>query len=929
MGLGEPLVKEPTVQEALSVDIRLLGSMLGQAIQRLSGDQAFQRVEDLRAAAKELRSAPTPNAARALRDQLATLDVTELRTQIRAFSIYFDLINLAEQRARVRALRRRAVTLGNEPQSESPEAAFRSLAARGIDAEAVNAMLQTALICPVFTAHPSEARRRTILEKLETIEHLLDRLEYGQLLGQERGQVLAAVAEEVETFWLTSTVRLERPMVLDEVRQNLQIVEDTLFDVVPRVYREVEDALQAVYPGQAWNVPAFLKFGSWIGGDRDGHPHVDHKVTVEAVRLQQTTALKQYLVRMEQLERRLSHSDQWIHPGPTLRDSLQTSAELLNQPVLVSSHEPYRARCQAISARLKRTLDHAERWSPAWSETAAQLPPEIYHSREELLADLRTIQTDLEAQGATSAAHGSVQEMIRLVEVFGLHLLTLDIRQHSGRHAQALDEIFRNAGVHGSYLKLSPDQRLSCLQQELEQRRPLIPTRLAYSAETNEVVQTFRTMAAVLEQQAPEALHNYIISSTTEPAHLLEVLLLAREAGLFQPREGISRIDIIPLFEALEPLRESGPIMDRLLELSIYRRHLDLRGNVQEVMLGYSDSSKESGSLQSAWALDQTQRALVELGRRRGVTIQMFHGRGGAIGRGGGPANRAILAQPPGTVGGRLRMTEQGEVIADRYGHHAIAERHLEQVTNALFRSSFPEKETPNRSEWAAILDRLADRGCHHYRTLVYDTPEFLRYFEQATPIEEIASLKIGSRPTRRSGATSIDNLRAIPWVFSWMQCRHTLPGWFGLGGALEEYLQAEPNGLQTLQEMYKGWPFWSTLIDNAQMILAKADMTIAQLYADLVAEPEISQQIFGLISDEYHRACRLVCQITGQNQLLENMPILLTSIQRRNPYVDPLSFIQLVLLARLRAGAEPIDEIRTGVLESINGVASGLKNTG
>jgi phosphoenolpyruvate carboxylase len=507
--------------------------------------------------------------------------------------------------------------------------------------------------------------------------------------------------------------------------------------------------------------------------------------------------------------------------------------------------------------------------------------------------------------------------------------LTLDLRQHSARHAQALDEIFRITGVHGSYLKLSSDERLTCLLQELEQKRPLIPTHLPFSAETAEVVHAFRTMSAIVEQQAPEALHNYIISSTTEPAHLLEVLLLARESRLYQPREGISRIDIIPLFEALEPLRLSASILQRLFELPIYRRQLELRGGIQEVMLGYSDSSKESGSLQSAWALDRTQRDLVELGRRNGVTIQMFHGRGGAIGRGGGPANRAILAQPAGTVQGRLRMTEQGEMIADRYGHHAIAERHLEQVINAVLRSSFPEHDAPTLAEWEAILDRLAESACRHYRDLVYETPEFLRYFEQATPIEEIARLKIGSRPTRRSGSTRIEDLRAIPWVFSWMQCRHTLPGWYGLGSALEEFLENQPDGLRSLQDMYRSWPFWSTLIDNAQMILSKADMTIARLYADLVAETAIANEIYDRIAAEYRRTAQLVCQITGQNQLLDTMPILQNSIQQRNPYVDPLSFIQLVLLARLRAGEEPIDEIRTGVLESINGVASGLKNTG
>jgi phosphoenolpyruvate carboxylase len=922
-------VKEPTVQEALSADIRLLGSVLGQAIRRLSGEAAYQRVEDVRAAAKALRADPTPDAARALRDELAALEVGDLRTLIRAFSIYFDLINLAEQRARVRALRRRAGALGSEPQAESPEAALRAFQARGIGAEQVAEQLRSALICPVFTAHPSEARRRTILEKLNAIEHLLDRLEYGHLLAPERDQVMAAIAEEVETFWLTSTVRVDRPSVLDEVRQNIELVEDTLFDVVPRVYRELEAGLGRVYPERIGPVPSFLRFGSWIGGDRDGHPDVTHRVTLETVRLQQVTALKHYLSCMDDLWRRLSHSDQFVTPSEAFLASIRSDAATLPEESGPIGHEPYRAKCRMISAKLRRTLAHARDWTGSWSEESPPAPPGAYRTRHDLLADLQLIRDDLRRSGAQGAVDGSLQDMTRLVEVFGLHLLTLDLRQHSGRHASALDEIFRLSGVHGSYLKLNPEQRLICVLQELEQKRPLIPTHLPYSAETSEVVHTFRSMSVILEQQAPEALQNYIISSTTEPAHLLEVLLLARESRLFQPRGGISRIDIIPLFESLEPLRQSAPILQRLFELPIYRRQLELRGYNQEVMLGYSDSSKESGFLQSAWALYRTQRDLVDLGRKNGVTIQMFHGRGGAIGRGGGPANRAILAQPPGTVHGRLRMTEQGEVIADRYGHHAIAERHLEQVINALLRSSFPEDDEPSLAEWGTMLDRLAESACRHYRAFVYETPEFLRYFEQATPIEEIARLKIGSRPTRRSGSTRIEDLRAIPWVFSWMQCRHTLPGWYGLGSAIAELLEQQPNGLRSLQDMYRSWPFLSTLIDNAQMILAKADMTIARLYADLVAEPEIANLIFGKIATEYQSTVALVCRITGQDQLLGTMPILQNSIQQRNPYVDPLSFIQLVLLRRLRAGEEPVDAIRTGVLESINGVASGLKNTG
>jgi phosphoenolpyruvate carboxylase len=436
-------------------------------------------------------------------------------------------------------------------------------------------------------------------------------------------------------------------------------------------------------------------------------------------------------------------------------------------------------------------------------------------------------------------------------------------------------------------------------------------------------------VAAVLEQQCPEAVQTYIISGTTEPAHLLEVLLLAREARLFRPADGVSRLNIAPLFESLEPLTNAAAIVQRVLTVPVYRRHLQMRGNLQEVMLGYSDSNKESGFLQSAWALYRAQRALGDTSRRTGIALQIFHGRGGAIGRGGGPANQAILAQPRGTIDGRLRLTEQGEIIADRYGHPAIAERHLGQLLNAVLRNSFALDDGRPEPGWERILERVAERACRHYRALVYETPEFLTYFEQATPIAEIAQLKLASRPVRRQAAGGIAELRAIPWVFSWMQSRHTLPGWYGLGSAVGDYLADRPGDLPDLQAMYQRWPFWRTLVENAQMILAKADLTIARLYADLLEDQEVATRIYSRIADEHQRTVEVVLQVSGQQALLERSPVLQRSIQRRNPYVDALSFVQLVLLKRLRAGEEPAGELLTAVLESINGIASGLKNTG
>jgi phosphoenolpyruvate carboxylase len=469
------------------------------------------------------------------------------------------------------------------------------------------------------------------------------------------------------------------------------------------------------------------------------------------------------------------------------------------------------------------------------------------------------------------------------------------------------------------------------LAGELESHRPLIPTHLTFSPATCEVIQTFRTVSALLEQQCAESIENYIISGATQPSDVLEVLLLAKEARLFRPHESVSRINVVPLFEALDPLRSAAPIIEQLLALPVYRRHIELRGGLQEVMIGYSDSNKESGFLQSNWALYCAQRELADVQHRSGIAIRIFHGRGGAVGRGGGPANRAILAQPAGLAEGCMRFTEQGEVIADRYGCPGIAERHLEQILNAVLRNSSATASTPPRPEWERLVASLAELARQHYRALVYETPEFLDYFEQATPIAEIGKLKIASRPAKRSASRTagIDDLRAIPWVFSWMQSRHTLPGWYGLGSAIQQHLARHPSDETTLREMYAQWPFWRTLIDNAQMILAKADLTIARLYADLVASPQVADQIHGRIAEEFTQTVQAVLQMTGQNDLLETMPILQRSIQQRNPYVDPLSFVQLVLLERLRQGAEPQADYLTGVLESISGIASGLKNTG
>ena len=909
-------------------DIHLLEDLLRQTIGRLAGSDVLTRFDQIREAANDLRSKGAADAARFLREHLDSLDVSALRELIRAFGIYFDLNNLAEQHARIRAIRRRILRQHPTPMTESAAEALGQLKERGFPAAKLQHLLHHLRICPVFTAHPSEARRLTILEKLGLISKELDRLDYQELLPQEIDAVHENMRQQIEILWLTEGVRAERPGVIDEVRQGLEVVEGTLFEVVPDLYRELETRLKSVYPDHPWILPPVLRFGSWIGGDRDGHPDVNSKVTTEAVKLHQTALLGHYRAQVQDLGQHLSHSGQRLRLSQAFRESLEAEAAALEISTRRLQREPFRQKCTHIARKLDLTIAHIGSLATGWTDPPPPAKHGVYLKVEQFLADLNQLAAELLANRADAATR-MLAKLARKVEVFGFHLMTLDIRQHADRHRQAMAEVLAHAGIERNYLHLNTEERIELLAEQLSKPRPVIPAHLGYSANTNETIRTFRAISVILEHHCPTAIENYIISGTEDAANLLEVLLLAREARLFRSADGISRINIIPLFETLGALGQGREILERLLEVPAWREHLILRGDLQEVMIGYSDSNKESGFVQSAWSLHEIQRSLAAFAKQSGLTIRIFHGRGGAVGRGGGPANHAILAQPPGSVNGALRITEQGEVIADRYGHKAIAMRHLDQILNASIRASLGLDLDKPEAAWETLMDRLAETAREHYRGLVYEDPSFLSYFNQATPINEISQLRLGSRPARRGTATAIEQLRAIPWVFSWMQSRHTLPGWYGLGSAIREVCLEVPGAEADLRRMYQDWAFFRALIDNAQMILAKADMNIARLYADLVEDGETGRKIFTRIETEFHRTVEGILSITGQSALLEKMPILRDSIARRNPYVDPLSFIQLVLLRRLRRGESDTPGLLEAVLESINGIASGLKNTG
>ena len=928
-----------TSTEWLSTAIHYLGDLLGETIRSQSGPATFDLEERVRGLTKRLRTTDDPDAERELQQIVQDLSVEEAGDVLRAFTHFFGLVNLAEQLERLRVLRERDLRDPSRPRSESIRAAVRQIAADGVPADRVAAALGEMLLVPVFTAHPTESQRRTGLHSLRRVAALVQRLLGAELLPAERADLERRIAGEIVARWQSDQLRIHKPTVIDEVKYGRFYMETTLLDVVPGIYRDIEAALEETYFDRDWTLPPLLRFGSWIGGDRDGNPYVTPAITVEAVRLLQEALLQHYVGRIERLSRALSPSTRTVPISSELARSLEADAHALPDTAKLvkvrNEFEAYRQKCTYVRERLLLTIKHTTQYQPAWAMNGvARLDDDIawYHRAQGLLNDLRVMDRSLRANAGASLADGELHDLIRLVEVFGLHMATLDIRQHSSRHTSALQEILAAAGVCADYAALDEQARTALLSAELQGRRPLIPARIEYSPETNETVETLRTVAALLEQLNPDVIHTYIISMATGPSDILAVLLLAREAGLYDPAGGRSRLDIVPLFETRADLQHAPEIVKSLLSTPAYRQHLKLRGDEQEIMLGYSDSNKDTGYVAANWALYVAQQELVAVAHGEGVRLHLFHGRGGAIGRGGGGANQAILAQPAGTVHGQLRLTEQGEMIFERYGLAGIGARHLEQLVHALLLTTFSPPGADVPKQWCEIMAGLADQSAAAYRSLVYEHPRFVDYFYEATPIAEIVRLNIGSRPASRSSSRRIQDLRAIPWVFAWMQSRHTIPGWYGLGAALEHFVAHHPDdGLATLRRMYGEWPFFTTLIDNAQMILSKADMRIARSYAALVKDRALGDEIFDTIAAEHARTVRTVLLVTGQMQLLDNTPILQRSIERRNPYIDPLSAIQVELLRRLRATPDEAgtDELRETVLLSINGIAAGLKNTG
>jgi phosphoenolpyruvate carboxylase len=894
------------MRDALSASIHLLGDLLGQVILDQEGQPLFELEEKVRGLAKAQRSGEEV-AGGEMAAVVAGLELREAHALIRAFSIYFQLVNSAEEAQRVRVLRRRERE-APDPLSDSVAEAVAGFKAESIAADEIAQLLGRLSIRPVLTAHPSEIKRDVIVAKLRRIGESIHRLDVLDMLPREAVEERDSIREEIVGLWQTPPTHFTRPSVLDEVRHGLYFLRTTLMDVVPVLHAELEEALAAHYPERAWRTPPFLRFGSWIGGDRDGNPFVTAERTQAAIQGAREVARSEYQRRLEALLDDLTQSTHEVGVSEELSASL--------------------ARDGAAYRDLSETLERRYPEQPYRKKVVLmirKLADNAYGSAAELLSDLRLMQESLLANKGGEPAGGRLGTLVRQVETFGLNLVSLDVRQHSHVHSEALAEAFARAGLADDYASLPATEKADLLTRLLLETRRLPAADPALSPATREVFATLRMIHGCHELFGRASISAYVISVTRSPADVLEVLFLAHQARL------AGAFDIVPLFETVEDLRAAPRVMAALFENAAYRRQLTARGARQQVMIGYSDSNKRAGYLAANWELYQAQRALVQVCREHGVALELFHGRGGTVERGGGPANRAILAQPPGSVDGWLKVTEQGEVIFERYANRHIARRQLSQMVNAVLRASLGRREGAVPPDWEAAMNELAEVSHRAYRALVYETPDFQDYFRQATPIEEISSMLVGSRPTRRAEA-DFEALRAIPWVFAWVQSRVLLPGWYGLGSALRAYVDAAAANLNRLSTMYRQWDFFATVIDNAQMALAKADMSIARLYSELVDDVELREQIFGRIVAEHRLACEMIVAITGQKAVLDNEPALQRSIRLRNPYVDPLNYIQIGLLRRLRAlraGDSTFEETYSLILETVNGVASAMKNTG
>jgi phosphoenolpyruvate carboxylase len=931
----------------LRARVKLLGTLLGEVLRDQEGGKVLEAVETLRKGFIELHREEASfhyNRERLMR-LIEALNPETVAHVLRAFNIYFSLTNLAEEQFRHQE-RRAQVSRGKPLWQGSFDATLRDLHTEGVSAAQLQVLLDHLRFTPVFTAHPTEAKRRVLLGALRRIFLTCEHLSTARLNKYQQAEVVERLHNQIQILWKTDEVRSNKPQVRDEIGNGLYYFRECIFQAVPTIYRNLERALNYVYEAEggkaAIRVPSFLRFGSWIGGDRDGNPFVTPATTALALRLQCQEILQEYLRRIDELGQVLTYSASLVSPSPAFNASLEADGELAralfhDRPEQFAQ-EPYRRKLRLMQHRLQANLREV---SARLTGQPTKPPFHGYATEQAFLEDLYLIRDSLIAHGDGNIAEAELKDLIRLAEGFGFYLATLDIRQESGRHTDAVTELFAKAPNLPDYAALSEAQRLQVLGDLLSHGGTPLLYCEHLSAATQETLEVFKMMAGLRREISPRAFGSYVISMTHYASHIMEVLFLASLAGL-AGRNGEGNwhctICIAPLFETIADLSKIQPVLEQLLDQPAYRELLRASGDTQEVMLGYSDSTKDGGILASSWSLYQAQEKIVAVTAQRGIACRLFHGRGGTVGRGGGPTHEAILAQPPGTVRGEIKFTEQGEVLSFKYSNVETAVYELTMGITGLLKASrgLIQAIEPVPGSYLDIMKVLSRHGEQAYRQLTDHTPGFIDYFYEATPVNEIGFMNIGSRPSHRKQTDrSKYSVRAIPWTFGWGQSRHTLPGWYGVGSALAAWHQEDPGRLAALRALYREWPFFHSLMSNSQMSLYKADMAIAREYARLCRDPHTEETIYSLILDEYRKTVEQVLKVADSSELLEENPTLVLSLERRSPYLDPINHIQFTLLRRHRQSldAKPGEAQATPWLEpllrSINALAAGMRNTG
>jgi len=935
------LLNTATTDKQLRARVKLFGTLLGNVLLSNAGPKVYNAVEKLRVGFIELHKEEDAQKRARLMALIASLDEDTLTQVVRAFSTYFSLVNVAEEASQLQ-LRRRQLRKNDGLWIGSFDSALSDFIDMGMSAERLQTLLDRLAYIPVITAHPTEAKRRSILYALRRIFLTNEKLSDTRLGKQQRQDVISELETQIQILWRTNEVRENRPQVRDEIKNGIYYFKESLFDAVPMVYRNLEERIRDHYPAAQINVPSFLKFGSWIGGDRDGNPNVTPETTELALRLQSRTTLQEYVRRLNVAFKHLTHSDQICTPSCEFTDSLNHDENLRFEVFAINplsyTHSPYQRKLAFMRFRIQQNLDKTR---ALISDTSADISKynHAYASEDDFKNDLILIRDSLISHGDQKISDMAIKDLIRLVESFGFYLMHLDVRQESTRHTEAVAEILQQSNTYMDYDSLDEDTRIKLLSDLIQHQCEGIVFDASQLNDANkETLEVFNVIEKMHGEISPHAFGEYVISMTHQASHVLEVMLLATIVGLAGKTndEWFCKIRISPLFETIEDLNHIESVLAKLFDDETYTTLLTASGNLQEVMLGYSDSCKDGGILASSWQLFEAQQKAMNLADANDIDCRLFHGRGGTIGRGGGPTHESILSQPEGTVHGQIKFTEQGEVLSNKYSNPETAVYELTLgITGLMLASRYqilPGESTATEENMAIMRDIMA-YGEDSYRQLTDRTEGFLDYFYEATPVSEIALMNIGSRPShRKKGDRSKTSVRAIGWVFGWAQARQTLPAWYGIGSALQQWIGDDESRLEKLRDMYQHWPYFKALLSNTEMALYKADMRTAKEYSELCLSEDTGKRIYEMIRDEHDRTLEITLKVANMAHLLDDIPPLALSLMRRDPYLDPLNHIQIKLLKRYRD--ESLDDAERAkwlnpLLRSINAIAAGMRNTG